>query len=122
MTESYYRSMKHTIMVLFFSMVCGCGASATPAPIYLGHVATTSGPARASGELEVLGIRLALEELKREGQDRPVFVKHTDARGQLDAMEAQTVRLVTVSRVVALYGGDTAEEETRAPHGRHTGL
>ncbi len=62
-------------------------------------------------------MRLAIEELAHEGQDhlggRPVFVKHADTRGQLDAFEGQAVRFVAVGRVVALYGGNTADEVVR---------
>jgi branched-chain amino acid transport system substrate-binding protein len=105
--------MKQTALLLLFALH-GCGPSPVPAPIYLGHVAT-SGPARGTGEQEVLGIRLATMELARSGQDRvgerPVYVKHADARGE-GAMEAQAVRLVTLSRVVGLFGGNTAEEVT----------
>ncbi|HWY85198.1 MAG TPA: ABC transporter substrate-binding protein [Gemmataceae bacterium] len=109
--------MRKLLLILLLALIPGCGPSPTPLPIYLGHVATTSGPTRALGEQEVLGIRLAIEELTREGQDRlgerPIVVKHADAHGQLDAIEGEAVRLVTISRVVALYGGNSIEEVNR---------
>lgn len=114
--------MKNTMWMLLVVAACGCSAAPAPPPIYLGHVATTSGPGRAAGEQEALGIRLAVEELTRTGQGlvggRPIIVKHSDARGQIEAFESQAVRMVAVSRVVALYGGNTAEEVQRLDQGR----
>src|SRR5438067_10287813 len=105
--------MKKTLLFLLLTVAPGCGASPAPPPIYLGHVTATSAAARGMAEQETLGIRLAIEELTRAGQekigDRPVHVKHAETRGE-GAMEAQAVRLAAVSRVVALLGGNTAEE------------
>jgi branched-chain amino acid transport system substrate-binding protein len=92
-------------------ILAGCGSGPALPPIYLGHVATTSGPGRSAGVQEALGIRLAIEEMSRDGQNlvggRPVNVKHVDARGQLENVQGEAVRLVTLSRVIALYGGST---------------
>src|SRR5437016_2499134 len=110
------------LVVLPLALPTGCGSSQTNQEIYIGHVATTTGPDRATGEQEVYGIRLAMEELAREGLDRigdrPVHVKHTDAHGEEGAWESQAVRLVTVGRAVALYGGNTAAEVQRLERGR----
>jgi branched-chain amino acid transport system substrate-binding protein len=114
--------MRTALLLVLLTLLIGCGSGSAPPPIYLGHVATTSGPDRAAGEQEVRGINLAIEELARGGQDRvgerPVQVKHADARGQLDAIEGQAVRLVTVGRVIALYGGDSADEVRRLERSR----
>jgi len=114
--------MNNKLLFLAMCLVCGCGQTSPPAPIYLGHIATTSGSGRLIGEKESLGIRLAIEELSRTGQDRvgdrPVFVKHSDAVGQLDAMESQAVRLVSLSRVIGIYGGNTPEEVQRLDRSR----
>src|SRR5690349_18103878 len=99
--------MTRTFPLLVLAIVPGCGATPAPTPIYLGHVA---GTARGASEQETLGIRLAIEELTRAGQEkvgeRPIHVKHAETRGE-GAMEAQAVRLAAVSRAVALYGGNT---------------
>ena len=114
--------MKNTMGFLLLAALSGCAAAPAPAPIYVGHVATTSGPRPAVGLQEVQGIRLALEDLKSAGQnlvnDRPVAVRHADASGAIDAFEGEAVRLATVSRVVALYGGNTDEEVIRLSRGR----
>ena len=114
--------MSRSILLLVLAGLAGCGGSAAPPPIFLGHVATTSGPAGALGEQEVLGIRLAVEELGREKSEalggRAIMVRHSDPRGQIDAFEGQAVRLVTVSRALALVGGNTAEEVQRLEQSR----
>src|SRR4051812_12297290 len=112
--------MRNAPFFLSLLTVAGCGATAPPPPIFLGHVAATSGSTRAAGEQEVLGIRLAIEELTRTERpgNRPVHVKHSDTRGQLDAFESQAVRLVTVGRAVALYGGNSADEVLRLDRSR----
>ena len=115
--------MRRSLLILAIALASGCGSSQSTQPIFIGHVATTSGPDRATGEQEVLGIRLAIEELARDGLnrvgERPISVKHTDAHGEEGAWESQAVRLVTVGRVAALYGGATAGEvRTRMERGR----
>ena len=103
--------MKCICLLPLAVILAGCGSGPALPPIYLGHVATTSGPGQSAGAQEVWGIRLAIEELTRDGQNlvggRPVVVKHVDARGQLENMQGEAVRLVTLSRVIALYGGST---------------
>ena len=114
--------MKKTTLFLLMLVLSGCGTTPAPPPIYLGHVATTSGPNQAIGQHEMQGIRLAMEDLTRAGQNlvgnRPMVVKHTDTRGDLDAFEGEAVRLASVSKVVALYGGNTGEEVLRLVRGR----
>jgi branched-chain amino acid transport system substrate-binding protein len=107
-----------TTLALLAAGLClpGCSGSAQPTPVFLGHVATLSGPDRAAGESAARGIRLAVMEANKDpeqGAGRPVKVIHTDTLGKLDAFEAQAVRLVTVNRVTALLGGDTPEEVER---------
>lgn len=97
-------------------LTAGCGTSSNPVPLYLGHVATTSGSNRHLGQQETWGIRLAVEQWTKDKTlvlDRPIHVKHTDAHGSLDAFETEAVRLVSVSRALALYGGNTAAEVVR---------
>jgi branched-chain amino acid transport system substrate-binding protein len=97
-------------------LTLGCSASSGPPPILVGHVAILSGPNNAAGEQAVRGIRLAVTEQNQtvaQNGSRPIHVRHTDTRGKLEAFEAEAVRLVTVSRVVALMGGTTSEEIAR---------
>ncbi|MBI3410299.1 MAG: ABC transporter substrate-binding protein [Planctomycetes bacterium] len=107
-----------TFWILFLA---GCGGSAGPAPIYLGHVASTTGPEREAGQEATLGIRLAILELAKEEvkpYGRPVQVIHTDTQGELEAYESEAVRLVKVNKVPALYGGQTPAEVQRLERAR----
>jgi branched-chain amino acid transport system substrate-binding protein len=99
----------------------GCSGSAPLPPVFVGHVATLSGPDRDAGRSASLGIRLAVMEANQDpgkGAGRVVKVIHTDTEGKLDAFEAEAVRLVTVNRVAALLGGTTPEEIERLERGR----
>jgi branched-chain amino acid transport system substrate-binding protein len=96
--------------------LAGCGGQATPPPVYVGHVATLSGAGKEEGEQASRGIRLAVQEQNKaaaEDNSRPVIVRHTDTRGNLEAFEAEAVRLVTVNRVLGLLGGVNGDEIAR---------
>ncbi|MBM4069138.1 MAG: ABC transporter substrate-binding protein [Planctomycetes bacterium] len=111
--------MNHRLLpVLWLALfaLAGCGGKSGPPPIYVGQVATLSGPDRLSGEQAMRGIRLAVQEqaaLTDKDQLRPIHVRHTDTRGKLDAFEGEAIRLVSVNRVVALLGGNTPAEVIR---------
>jgi len=99
----------------------GCFGTSSPPPIYLGHVANLSA-ADQSGAHAERGIRLALKQLTDDNlpeslQGRPLHVRHTDTKGQLDASESEAVRLAGVNRVVGLIGGATPEEVARLDRG-----
>lgn len=94
----------------------GCSGNSTLPPIYVGHVAATTGPDRHADEQAARGIRLAVQEQVKEAEKnqlRPIHVRHTDTRGNLQAYEGEAIRLVTVNRVVALLGGATPAEVVR---------
>src|SRR5262245_20503170 len=102
--------------------LAGCGGSSSPPPIFLGHVATLSGPDAQAGKSAEQGMRLALEELGAAAsvnlQGRPLVVRHVDAAGSLDNMEAQAARLVSVNKAVGLLGGVTKDEALRLDRSR----
>jgi branched-chain amino acid transport system substrate-binding protein len=108
-------SLPHRTLVLLAAglVLPGCSGPSAPAPVFLGHVAARSGPDRYAGEAAFRGIHLAVIEADRnpeQGAGRQVKVLHTDTLGQLDAFEAEAVRLVSVNRTAALLGGLTPEE------------
>src|SRR5439155_25720668 len=89
----------------------GCFTGSTPPPIEIGHVSD-----KTRGDQAELGLRLALSELSKDDSlpqafgGRKIQIRHTDTQGKLDAFESQAVRLETVSRCTALFGGlSTAE-------------
>jgi branched-chain amino acid transport system substrate-binding protein len=86
----------------------GCTPTRNPDPIVVAHLAPLSGPDKAAGEHARQGIDLAVDEVNQEGNrinNRPVHVLHPDTAGDADAVQAQTVRAVTVNHAVALLGG-----------------
>jgi branched-chain amino acid transport system substrate-binding protein len=114
-------SPKITSLVLLLTLgacstAAGCGGRATPSPVWLAHVATLSGPDKDAGESAARGLRLAVEEINKDldqGLGRPFKVLHSDARGKLEAFEAEATRLVAINRVVCLFGGTSPEEVER---------
>lgn len=93
----------------------GCFGGSTPPPIEIGHVSDKTRADKAGDQAE-LGLRLALSELSKDETlaesfaGRKIQIRHTDTQGKLDAFEAEAVRLESVSRVTALFGGlSTAE-------------
>jgi branched-chain amino acid transport system substrate-binding protein len=99
----------------------GCQGGVSPPPLYLGHVANLSATEHAGKHAEQ-GIRLALKQLTDDNladrlHGRPLHVRHTDTRGQLDAYESEAVRLAGLNRVIGLIGGSTPEEVARLDRG-----
>ena len=109
--------MRRTLALLAAGLCLpGCSGASAPAPVFLGHLAPLSGPDRDTGTSAVRGIGLAVQAADKDpahGAGRVVKVIHTDTQGQLDAFEAEAVRLVKVNRVAALLGGSTPEEVER---------
>jgi branched-chain amino acid transport system substrate-binding protein len=86
----------------------GCTPKGSSEPIVLGHLAPLSGPDKLLGDQAQHGIELAVDEVNRPENrinGQPVNVVHADTAGSAEAIQAQTVRLVTTGRVVALLGG-----------------
>jgi ABC-type branched-subunit amino acid transport system substrate-binding protein len=113
--------MKHHLasiaLVTVTFLTAGCGGRPASAPILVGHVATVSGPGKEQGEQATRGIRLAVKEAN-QAEARPFAALHTDARGKMEAYEAEAVRLAVVNHVAALVGGITAEEVERLDQAR----
>jgi branched-chain amino acid transport system substrate-binding protein len=105
-------------------LLTGCSQSPSTEPIVVGHLAPFSGADKAVGELERQGIILAVEEVNNSDEKingRRVEVHHADDRGPTGAAD-EAVRLLAVTRAVALLGGatsDRAEQIGRAaqPYG-----
>src|SRR5262249_4732716 len=108
-----------TVLGIGLALGSGCGKKAPP-PVVLGHVATLSGPDKQAGEQARRGIHLAVQELNApagEG-DRPLQVRHPDTQGKLDNFEGEAVRLVSVNKAVALFGGTKVDEVMKMQQSR----
>ncbi len=109
------------VLLVVAGGLVGCRGRVAPPPLQLGHVANLSGPDRIAGEQATLGIRLAVAEHNQDieqGIGCPLLVRHTDAHGQVEAFEAEAVRLAAVNKVAALLGGHTDGEVARLERAR----
>lgn len=95
-----------------FLAISGCHRK-SPEVVSIGHVPTFRGPAKLSGDHAKQGIQLALQEAQGDDgtvNDRRIEVIHVDSGGDPKAVEAATVRLAVINRVVAfLSGTDSAQ-------------
>jgi len=104
------------LIAAFLLSTTGCTERSPQPPLWLGHVASLSGPDKQVGEAAARGIRLAVEEINKDaeaGLGRQLKVIHSDARGDLGAFESEAVRLVAINRVWFLLGGATQAEAER---------
>jgi ABC-type branched-subunit amino acid transport system substrate-binding protein len=111
------KTLAHLLPCLAALALAGCGGRTVPLVAVVGNVGTLSGADKDGGEQAARGIRLAVRQVNGQG-GQTFTVIHTDARGQLEAFEAEAVRLVTVNRVSALIGGTTADEVERLDRAR----
>jgi ABC-type branched-subunit amino acid transport system substrate-binding protein len=91
----------------------GCINSQAPEPIRLGQLVPLSGAGRMLGEHARLGVRLAMDENARADRrilGRPLVMLHVDTQSTADATRAETVRLLTVNRVVGLVASPDGGE------------
>jgi branched-chain amino acid transport system substrate-binding protein len=94
-------------------LLVGCSSKAAPEPIWLGHLAQMTGPAKWAGTKSQQGVRLAVEEEAAvRVLGRPLAVRHADTRGEPETARAEAVRLIAVSKVAALLVSvDAAQAE-----------
>jgi branched-chain amino acid transport system substrate-binding protein len=115
--------------LLFLSTLLGCTRPNELEPILIGHFAP-SGPDKLSSRHAKQGILLAVEQANQEEHrilNRRVEVVHVDPYGKLDpalpeadsqakindTLQAEAVRLITVTRVSALLGGRDLNQAER---------
>ncbi len=96
--------------------VAGCNRGREAEPILIGHIAPFAGPDKAIGDHAQQAISLAVAEVNKDENKitgRGVRVHHVDPQGNLDTLQSETVRLITVTKVVALLGGTDIVETER---------
>jgi branched-chain amino acid transport system substrate-binding protein len=115
--------MRLFVVLLAVIAVAGCSGKGATEPIWIGHVATISGPDKAAGEHAKQGIQFAVEDANQEDNrimGRKVMVRHANAKTEGDGAEAEAVRLVSINKVVALLGGTDAVQAERLARGAQT--
>jgi branched-chain amino acid transport system substrate-binding protein len=94
-------------------ILLGCSSKTPLEPLWVGHLAQLSGPAKAQGVQAQEAVRMAVDEVSalRVG-GRPLAVRHVDTRGETETARGEAVRLIAVSKATALLvGGETAQAE-----------
>jgi branched-chain amino acid transport system substrate-binding protein len=82
----------------------------------IGHVAPFSGPDRQIGEHAKQAIELAVATTNKAENGiagRRLAVLHVDSRSELDTLQPEAVRLITVNGAVALLAGTSSAEVER---------
>ncbi|HEY7425644.1 MAG TPA: ABC transporter substrate-binding protein [Gemmataceae bacterium] len=79
----------------------GCAAKARPEPVWVGQLVPLDGPTRLVGQHALQGAELAVADTGDDHRvkGRPCAMLHVDGRGD---PTAETVRLLTVNKAVAL--------------------
>jgi branched-chain amino acid transport system substrate-binding protein len=94
-------------------LFAGCSPGPPTEPIVVGHIAPLSGPDKLVGEHARQGIILAVAEANGDADKingRRVEVYHADDRGTAALAGDEAVRLVTISKAVALLGGTSTDQ------------
>lgn len=103
--------MRRPLLLLALLFIAGCTRTSSQGFVNLGHVGAFSGTDSQADEQASRGMRLALTDKEVAQVDsKPIQIRHTDTRGMIEAYESQAVRLSALSKVAAIYGGDTAPE------------
>jgi branched-chain amino acid transport system substrate-binding protein len=101
--------MRGLVSGILLLMAASCGSRSAPDPILIGHVAPLTGADKDIGEHARKGIELAVAEAnEQEGLilGRKVAVEHADTHSDVGSVRGAATRLVTLSRAVALLGGN----------------
>jgi branched-chain amino acid transport system substrate-binding protein len=104
------------LLLLGCLSVTGCYGGGEPETVLIGHLAPFSGRDKAVGEHAKQAITLAVEDSNATENQNPakrIAVLHVDSRGDLDDLQNKAVRLIRINQVVALLGGQNAEEADR---------
>lgn len=95
----------HFLWLLVLLPVLGCSSKAAPEPVWVGQLLPLTGANRKLVQHARQGIEQAVAEARDAEKTiagRPCAVLHVDCRDDVAAVEAETVRLVTVNQAVAL--------------------
>lgn len=100
----------------------GCAPRRASEPIWIGHLAPLSGSDRFAGEQANHAIQLFINHAISQDQrvlGRQLAVLHVDCGEDLDTVRAESVRLLSVNRVVALIGSLDAAQAERLSREAH---
>jgi branched-chain amino acid transport system substrate-binding protein len=100
------RILRSSRWFLFFLLAAlGCSSKAAPEPVWIGQLLPLDGPNRTVGQHVLQGVEQAIAESQTAeltGNAPPRAVLHVDSHGDPGSVQAETVRLLTVNKAVAL--------------------
>lgn len=105
----------HLLWLLALPVVFGCSAKAAPEPVWIGQLLPQAEANRTLAQHARQGVEQAVTEAQDAGQTiagRTYAVLHVESRDDAAAVQAETVRLATVNKAVALLADfDAASNE-----------
>jgi branched-chain amino acid transport system substrate-binding protein len=109
------------LLLSILAVLPGCASKSTPELVLIGNLAPFSGPDKVSSDHAKQAILLAVEETNKDSESLPgkrLAVLHPEyPPDKPDTLQSVTVRLVTVDRVVGLYGGVNGMEAAQIGRG-----
>ncbi|HTU18374.1 MAG TPA: ABC transporter substrate-binding protein [Gemmataceae bacterium] len=94
-----------SLELLVFLAVAGCSSKQSPETVWVGQLLPLEGANRTLAQHARQGVELAVAEARGADQTvagHPCAVLHVDSRDDAAAVQAQTVRLLTVNQSLAL--------------------
>jgi branched-chain amino acid transport system substrate-binding protein len=106
-TQTGERSVPHVRLYLLFTLLAALGCASKPPPetIWIGQLLPLEGANRTLAQHARQGVELAVAEARSSEETiagHPCAVLHVDSRDDTNAVQAQTVRLLTVNKAIAL--------------------
>jgi branched-chain amino acid transport system substrate-binding protein len=92
-------------LFLLCAVVAGCSSKAEPEPLWIGQLLPLQGANRSLGQHARQGVEQAVAEARGAELTvggHPCAALHVDSREDPAAVQAETVRLLTVNKVIAL--------------------
>jgi branched-chain amino acid transport system substrate-binding protein len=104
-----------SLLVVLLSV--GCSSKAAPEPVWIGQLLPLEGGNRTLGQHAKQGAEQAVAEARDAEQTiagRPCAVLHVDSRDDAGVVQAETVRLLSVNKAIALLTDFDARLSARA--------
>jgi ABC-type branched-subunit amino acid transport system substrate-binding protein len=105
--------MSRWLPLVFFGIgLAGCTSATSKEPINLAHLVPLSGQKRELGRQAQQAVLLAVEEINADDKGvlgRPLVVRQIDTHGEAETAQGETVRLLSLQRMIAVITGPEPE-------------
>lgn len=95
----------HSLRQLVLLSILGCSSKAVPEPVWIGQLLPPAGTNRTLAQHARQGVEQAVAEAHAAEQmiaGRPCAIRHVEGGDEEAAVQAETVRLLAVNKVIAL--------------------